>query len=66
MSKHRGYALAAGFFVVYFLAISWPGIIPFNRIRPLIFGLPFSMAWVTGWVIAGGLVLWWLERREDR
>jgi len=66
MTKRQGYAVAGAFFVLYLVAISWPGIQPFNRIRPFVLGLPFSMAWVTGWVIAGGLVLWWLERREDR
>ena len=32
-------------------AVTWPGYDWLgNRIEPLVFGLPFSLAWVVGWV----------------
>lgn len=56
--------LAAGFFVVFLVAVTWPGMIPFNRARPLVLGLPFSMAWVAFWVILACLVLWLVHAVE--
>ncbi len=33
-------------------ALTWPGYAWFgNRIEPFILGLPFSLAWVIGWVL---------------
>jgi hypothetical protein len=58
--------LAAGFFVVFLLAVTWPGMLPFNRVRPLVLGLPFSMAWVALWVVLAGLVLWLVHAVEKR
>lgn len=54
------------FFVLYTAAVTWPGYVPFNRIRPFVFGLPFSMAWIAFWVVAGGVVLLVLDRIEAR
>ncbi len=38
------------------IAITFPGIRPFNTIQPLIFGIPFVFAWVLSWV-AGAVVI---------
>jgi len=39
-------------------ALTWPGYDWLgNRIEPLVFGLPFSLAWVVGWVGLTFLVL---------
>jgi hypothetical protein len=54
------------FFVVFALAVTWPGVVPFNRVHPLVLGLPFNMAWTAFWIVAGGLVLWALDRVEAR
>lgn len=59
-------ALTVAFFLLYAVAVTWPGAVPFNRVRPLVLGLPFSMAWVAAWVAAGGVVLWLLDRVEAR
>lgn len=56
--------LTALFFVAYTLALTWPGMLPFNRIRPLILGLPAVLFWVAAWVAAAILVLWLLDRAE--
>jgi hypothetical protein len=52
------------FFAVYAIALSYPGALPFNRIRPFIFGLPFSFAWVLLWVVLAFLVFIILDRAE--
>lgn len=57
-------ALAA--FGLYVLAVMWPGYLAFNRIRPLVLGLPFSMVWLCLWIVLGGLVLLLLDRVETR
>ncbi len=49
-------------FVLYTLALLWPGVIPFNRIRPFILGLPFNFFWVVLWVVLGGIALWLADR----
>lgn len=62
--RHRRLAIA--FFLVYACAVTWPGVLIFNRIRPFVLGLPFSMVWVTLWVVLGGVVFWLLERAARR
>ena len=66
----RWVRLGAGLFLVLFaIAVTWPGMVPFNRIHPLILGLPFSMAWIALWVVLSFLVLLlvdWLEGRARR
>jgi hypothetical protein len=59
-------ALAVLFFLAYAVAVTWPGVLPFNRIRPLVFGLPFVMVWIALWIVGGVLVLWWVDRVEAR
>ena len=52
------------FFLLFVLAVTWPGMIPANRIEPLILGLPFSMAWIALWVALSFLVLLAVDRVE--
>lgn len=54
------YLLAALFFV------TWPGLVPFSKIEPLILGLPFSMAWIAMWVAGTVVMLFLLDRVERR
>jgi hypothetical protein len=65
VTERRARRVASAFFVVYALAVTWPVVLPFNRIRPLVLGLPFSMVWVTLWIVLGGIVFWLLERTVD-
>ena len=57
--------LAFTFLAAYALAVTWPGMVPFNRVFPLILGLPFNLAWIAVWIVAGCLVLWMLDRVES-
>jgi hypothetical protein len=61
MTTRGARRLVVATFVVYAVALTWPGVLPFNRIRPFILGLPFSFFWVVLWVILGGAALWIAE-----
>ena len=45
------------FLVLDGLLAMWPGLLPFNRIYPLVFGLPFVMAWLTFLMLLNGIAL---------
>lgn len=66
MSLRTARALAIGYFIVALIAVTWPVMVPFARIHPLILGLPFGMGWIMLWVIGAPLVLWLLDRVERR
>ncbi len=66
MSLRAARTLAATFLVLMLLALTWPGLIPFDRVEPYVLGLPFVMAWITGWVVLSIPVLWLLDRVEAR
>ena len=56
----------AAFFVLYVLAVIWPGILPFNRVEPRILGMPFIMAWHAGLLALTVVVLYLADRVESR
>ena len=61
--------LFAGFVVCCIGALTWPGYAWLgNRIEPFVLGLPFSLAWVFGWVLASfvALALYHATDRERR
>ncbi len=53
-------------FVGAFLATMWPVYVLFNRIRPLIFGVPFSLFYLVALVLVCFLAMLALYRWEDR
>ena len=62
MSESRAPRLRDWLFGLYALiclgAMTWPGYDWFgNSIEPLILGVPFSLAWVIGWVLLTFVVL---------
>jgi hypothetical protein len=54
------------FFLLFIVAVTWPGMLPGNRVYPLVLGLPFSMFWIASWVVLSFLVLVFLDRSEGR
>jgi len=52
------------FFLLFLVAVTWPGMLPFNTVEPLVLGLPRSMAWIAGWVLLSFVVLLILDRFE--
>jgi len=57
--------LFIAFFIAYAIVLTFPGVLPFNRIRPLVFGLPFSFAWVVLWVVLSFGVFLIVDRAES-
>ncbi len=62
--------LAGLFFLAMLIAVTYPGYVPFNTIRPFVLGLPFTLFWQVLWVSAAVLVLAgvfvWEKRRHAR
>jgi len=54
------------FFAVIFLAMIWPLVTLFSHARPLIFGLPFFLFYLTVLLISSFLVLLCLYLWEER
>jgi hypothetical protein len=61
MTKQTARHVTVAFFTVYTVVLTYPGVLPFNRIRPFIFGLPFSFFWVSVWVTGAFAVFLFLE-----
>lgn len=66
MSLRTARVLAGGYLVLALIFVTWPGLVPFARIRPFVLGMPFAMAWIAGWVAGCAVVLWLLDRIERR
>lgn len=61
-------ALAVAYFLAMALFLTYPGYVPFDKIRPLVFGLPFSLFWQVLWICGAVFVLaavfFWETSRE--
>jgi hypothetical protein len=62
--------LAVLFYLAMVLFVTYPGYVPFNQIRPFVFGLPFSLFWQVVWISASifvlaGVFLWEQRRAES-
>ncbi|OGU02056.1 MAG: hypothetical protein A2W29_03715 [Gemmatimonadetes bacterium RBG_16_66_8] len=60
--KRVANALAWVYFLMMAVAVTYPGVQPFNTIRPFVFGLPFAFAWPVFWVVGAGLVFYFVHR----
>lgn len=66
MSLKTARVLTVVYLALMTIFVTWPGLLPFARIEPFILGLPFSMAWIAGWVAGSVVVLYLLDRVERR
>jgi len=57
MTARRARRLLLLFILLFAVAVTWPGIVPANRFRPTVFGLPFTLVWVALWIVIGFGVL---------
>ena len=61
--------LAFVYFIAMAFAMTYPGYVPANRIRPFVFGLPFSLfwqvLWITGAIVVLGTVFIWEKRSSS-
>ena len=60
--KRAAVVIAFAYFITMGIAVTFPGIRPFNTIEPLVFGIPFVFAWVLSWVAGSVLVFFLLYR----
>ena len=58
--------LLALFFTAMFIATMWPVYPLVSRIRPLVFGLPFSLVYLLGLTIISFVVLLVFDHRAHR
>jgi len=58
--------IAIGIFLLNLLAVTWPVARLFRSAEPLVFGLPFSMAWPITWILIGWMTLLILDHFEKR
>lgn len=60
--------LATLYFLAMLVAVTFPGYLPFNRIRPFVLGMPFSLfwqlIWISGAVVVLGLAFLWEKKRK--
>ena len=66
MSRKLAYWLVIGYFIVVVLTTMWPIYPFFSRIRPLILGMPFSLAYLVFLIVLSFLVLVSLYTWERR
>jgi hypothetical protein len=58
--------IAFVYFTAMALALTFPGIAPFNTIRPFVLGVPFVFAWYVIWILGALLVLALLHRAYSK
>lgn len=66
MSLRTARRLTGAYFMLMLCAVTWPGMVPFARIEPLVLGLPFSMAWIALWISGSVIVLFLLDIVEKK
>ncbi len=64
--QRRVYLAATGWFLLVSLGMTWPGYTLFNRIRPLVLGMPFSLFYlatlvVLSFAVGVALLVWELR-----
>jgi len=65
-TERRVYGAATAWFVLAAAAMLWPLYPPFARVRPLVFGMPFALFWLTLILVISFLVGVALFRWESR
>ncbi len=63
MTPRRARRLLLLFVLLFAAAVTWPGIVPANRFRPTVSGLPFTLVWVALWIVIGFVVLLHVDRK---
>ena len=50
-------ALGVAYFLAMAFFLTYPGYVPFDKIRPFVLGLPFSLFWQALWICGAVFVL---------
>lgn len=63
-------SLGTAYFLAMVFFVTYPGYVPFDRIRPFVLGMPFSLFWQVLWICGAVLVLagvfLWEQNRQGR
>lgn len=63
-------ALGVAYFLAMAFFLTYPGYVPFDKIQPFVFGLPFSLFWQVLWICGAVFVLaavfFWETNRQAR
>ncbi len=60
--KRVAHVTAAVYVVLMAIAVTYPGLLPFNTTRPYVLGLPFAFFWPAAWVAGATLVFYFVQR----
>jgi len=60
--KRKAAWIAIIYFTAMAIALTFPGVIPFNTIRPFVFGIPFVFAWYIIWLLRALCVFGFLDK----
>ena len=66
MSMRGTRRFAIAFFVVYVIAVTWPGVMLFRGPEPFLFGMPLALVWTAAWIVASFFVLIRLDQVYGR
>ena len=66
MSNRTVRWLTAAYMIAFLLGVTWPGFLLFNRVTPIILGLPFNLFFIALLISVGMGVLFILYRSEQR
>lgn len=62
MNSRGALTLFWGYVIAATLLLTFPGIVPFNRQRPFLLGMPFVLVWVALWVVLAFCVFLAVDR----
>lgn len=54
--------IAIIYFIAMAVALTFPGIAPFNTVRPFVLGIPFVFAWFILWILGALCVFGFLDK----
>ncbi|HEX9728878.1 MAG TPA: hypothetical protein VGA37_10270 [Gemmatimonadales bacterium] len=63
---HTAVWVAGLYFVAMAIGVTFPGVAPFNTVRPFVLGIPFVFAWYLGWIVGALFVFYFLHRSTER
>lgn len=63
--------VAIAYYVAMLIFLTYPGYVPFSRIRPFVLGMPFALFWQVVWIsgaiaVLTAVYLWEIRRGAGR
>ena len=64
MNVRSARRLVVCYLVAYTILLTFPGVVPFNAIQPMVLGMPFNFFWLLLWIVLTPLCMWAAYRVE--